>query len=112
MTKTSPPSGLSRQARQTWRELTVLHRFERHELEAFNRALLWWDRSDRAWTASETATGGDHTRLVKQAIDAANAALRHWRTLKFIDPAAVRRPGRPSDSEWSAKRKAQLQKVV
>ena len=107
--KSPPPQRLSQQSRRIWRQLTALHRFEPHELIAFERALGWWDRSDEWLQASEAAEGREQARLVKQSLDAATAALRHWRVLKFVDPAApARRPGRPSDSDWSRKRKAQV----
>jgi hypothetical protein len=111
-THPDPPAGLSRGARRIWRQLTALHDFEAHELIAFERALVWWDRSDEWMEASETATGRDRTALVKQSLDGANMALRHWRTLRFRDEDAARRPGRPSGDEWSAKRRAQLREAI
>jgi hypothetical protein len=105
-TQPDPPAGLSRGARRLWRQLTALHDFEQHELVAFGRALEWWDRSDAWIKASETATGGDRAVLVKQSLDAATMGLRHWRTLKFRDGEAARRPGRPSGDAWSPKRRA------
>ena len=91
------PRGLSARSRRIWRELTALHAFGAHEQMAFRRALEWWDRSDAWLAASQLATGPDQGRLVKQSLDAAAAALRYWRTLKFIDPGeATRRPGRRS----------------
>ena len=102
-----PPAGLSRASQRVWRELTALHAFEAHELIAFERALGWWDRSDRWLEASEAAEGREQARLVKQSLDAAQTALRYWRVLKFQDPAVPkRRPGRPSGADWSAERKA------
>jgi hypothetical protein len=102
-----PPAGLSAWAQATWRTLLDLHTFEAYERLSLTRALEWWDRSD-AWLAeSRTATGRDQGRLTKQAMDAANCALRHWRLLKFAPPTAVPiRPGRPSGFNWSEKRKA------
>jgi hypothetical protein len=114
-TSTQPdaPASLSRGSRRIWRQLTALHQFEAHELIAFERALSWWERSDEWLEASKKAEGREQAQLVKQAMDAANAALRHWRTLKFSDPdAGVRRPGRPSGDQWSAKRKAQLREAI
>jgi hypothetical protein len=100
-----PPAGLSAWAAATWRTLLDLHTFEEYERLSLTRALEWWDRSD-AWLAeSRTASGRDQARLTKQAMDAANCALRHWRLLKFAPPAAVpTRPGRPSGDAWSATR--------
>lgn len=90
------PEGLSPWACGIWHELLHLHDFERHELVTFERALRWWDRSDRA------ANDGD----LKLAIDCSSAALRHWRVLKFPAPAGIRRPGRPSGADWSPARQA------
>ena len=48
--------------------------------------------------------------LLKQAMDASTTGLRFWRQLKFTDGTPARRPGRPSDLDWSPKRKlAKLQ---
>jgi hypothetical protein len=43
--------------------------------------------------------------LLKLSLDASNAALRCWRTLKFPTPEGVRRPGRPSGDSWNRRRK-------
>jgi hypothetical protein len=93
-----------------WTTLTTRHHFEARELYVFERALKWWDQSDTWLLASETATGRDQARLVKQSMDAASAALRLWRSLKFVDVQAARRPGRPAGDNWSLKRR--LQKAV
>jgi hypothetical protein len=90
-----------------WTDLHALHDFDRHELVAFERALEWWDRSDQWLEESKAATGQDRSRLVKQSLDAATAALRCWKTLRFAAPGGTsKRPGRPSDSRWSAMRGA------
>ena len=44
---------------------------------------MWWDKSDAWLEASEAAEGREQAQLVKQSLDAAQTALRHWRTLKF-----------------------------
>jgi hypothetical protein len=101
-----PPRGLSAWARATWRQLTSIHVVEEHEAIALRRALRWWDLSDAWLRESEAVAGREQARLVKQSMDAANTALRHWRLLKFEAPAAVpARPGRPSGFNWSAARK-------
>jgi len=101
-----PPAGLSRWAQATWRALFTLHDFERYEQLMLHRALEWWDRADAWLVESQTATGPEQARLVKQSMDAANTALRHWRLLKFAPPATVpTRPGRPAGFNWSAARK-------
>jgi hypothetical protein len=101
-----PPTGLSPWARATWRALLEVHHFEHYEQLTLHRALAWWDRSDRWLVESETATGRERGQLVKQSMDSANTALRHWRLLKFASPTAVpTRPGRPSGFDWSAARK-------
>ena len=104
------PYGLSAWAAGVWGELTALHHFEQFELVAFERALRWFDLSDQWLTDAEAASGAERSRLVKQGMDAATSGLRFWRTLKFADDAAVRRPGRPSGDDWSAKRKLQAAK--
>ena len=102
-----PPAGLSRASQRVWQELTALHAFEPHELIAFDRALGWWDRSDTWLAASDKVEGRERSQLIEQSLDAGMAALRHWRTLKFLDPTVPkRRPGRPSGDDWSAQRKA------
>jgi hypothetical protein len=112
---TSPPvpKGLSTESMGIWKELTTLHRFEAHELVAFERALVWFDKSDAWLRDAEAAEGRLAASLVKMSMDASNCGLRYWRTLKFTDGTTARRPGRPPGDEWSAKRKAQkLQQVV
>ena len=101
-----PPAGLSPWARTTWRTLTQAHDFADHEIVVFERALRWWMASDAASTAAAEATGSELQRLTRR-VDAATAALRHWRALKFPVPEGVRRPGRPSGDAWSAQRKLQ-----
>jgi hypothetical protein len=100
------PQGLSSTSGVVWQSLTTQHRFEDFELVAFERALRWFDKADVWLTESATVTGPDQARLVKQSMDASNCGLRYWRTLKFVAGVA-RRPGRPSDTEWSPKRKLQ-----
>jgi hypothetical protein len=99
------PKGLSVRSREIWDELTTLHRFEPHELVAFTRALTWWDRADGWLREADAAEGKTAVLLVKMSMDASNCGLRYWRTLKFSDGTAARRPGRPSGDDWSAKRK-------
>jgi hypothetical protein len=110
MTTVPVPKGLSRGSADIWRALTTAHVFEQHELIMFERALVWFDKADAWLRASTAASGRAQAALVKQSMEASTCGLRYWRTLKFVDGAAARRPGRPSGDDWSAKRK--LQKVV
>ena len=100
------PAGLSPASTEVWQTLTGQHSFADYELVAFERALRWFDQADAWLTASATVMGPDQARLVKQSMDASNCGLRYWRTLKFVAGVA-RRPGRPSDAEWSPKRRLQ-----
>jgi hypothetical protein len=100
----TPPKGLSKWARGVFTTLTAQHEFQDFELVAFERALRWWDVSDKAGVDAAAATGGEAARLSKLSIDASSAAVRHWRLLKFTG-GAVRRPGRPSGDAWSQHRK-------
>src|SRR5215467_10950814 len=91
-----PPGDLSAWARGVWRELMLENDFARHEIVAFTRALTWWDLEDVLRLEAESLSGGEKERRLKAAADASTTALRHWRTLKFVDPAKpARRPGRP-----------------
>lgn len=103
--KQPAPKGLSRASRRIWRELTLTHDFGAHELVAFERALKWWDVSDTAFADAESRTGRERAELMKLSLDASNAALRCWRTLRFPAPIGARRPGRPAGNDWSAHRK-------
>ena len=100
------PEGLSAASQAVWRDLLAQHRFERHELEALANALTWQDESTALRAEAERASEPQRSKLRKLAMDAATCSLRYWRTLKFVDGTA-RRPGRPSDDGWSAKRKLQ-----
>ena len=101
------PRGLSPRSRAIWRDLVTEYTFEKNELVSLRRALEWFDRSD-ALIASAVGTTDARERaaLLKQAKDASNCGLRYWRTLKFTEGVATRRPGRPSDDAWSLKRQA------
>src|SRR5262245_44835716 len=112
MKKTSVPRGLSAKSREIWRRLTAEYAFEVHESAQLEAALRWQDRSEELATQASTANERMRPRLVKLAMDAASTSLRFWRALKFFDPAnPTRRPGRPSDGEWSAQRKAQMREA-
>jgi hypothetical protein len=106
------PKGLSTGSRGIWNELTTLHRFEAHELVAFERALRWFDRADAWLKEADAAEGKTAVLLVKMSMDASNCGLRYWRTLKFTDGVAARRPGRPSGDNWSLTRQLQAAKAV
>jgi hypothetical protein len=99
-----PPAGLSKWARGVWSTLLADNDFSDSELVAFTRALRWWDLSDKLLAEAATAESG-RAQLTKLSLDAATSALRHWRVLKFTDPAKpTRRPGRPGGEAWSAQR--------
>jgi hypothetical protein len=104
---TSAPKGLSVKSAAIWQELTEHHKFEAHERVAFERSLRWFDRSDVLLLAADKAEPREAAQLFKLAMDAATSGLRFWRTLKFTDGTAARRPGRPSDADWSRKRQLQ-----
>ena len=89
-----------------WLDLLAQHRFERHELVALGNALKWEDMTTALLADAERANEPERSKLRKLAMDAATCSLRFWRSLKFSD-GTVRRPGRPSDDQWSAKRKLQ-----
>jgi len=97
---TSPPvpKGLSPKSRGTWKTLTTSsptseNRWQAQELVGLERALRWFNRADDWLVAAEGAQGREAQQLVKQSMDASNCGLRYWRTLKFSDAAAARRPG-------------------
>ena len=100
-------AGLSAWAKGVKADLLGRNDFAPHELVCFERALTWFDLSDRLVLEAEGLIGRERDAKLKAAGDAATTALRHWRTLKFVDPSRPeRRPGRPSDTAWSAQRRA------
>jgi hypothetical protein len=101
------PAGLSPLSQGVWGDLLGQHHFERQELEALAQALKWQDVSAGLLAHAEAATEPDRSKLFKLAMDAATCSLRFWRVLKFTDGAGARRPGRPSDDNWSQQRKLQ-----
>ena len=106
----APPAGLSAWAQGWWEELLDGHAFASFEILLLEKALLAWDREAKWLAESEAATGREQARLVKQSLDAGQAALRAWKTLRFSDPARPpRRAGRPSGPHWSAVRKAAIE---
>jgi hypothetical protein len=101
-TATKPPAGLSRWAKGVWRELMAGNEFTANEVVTFARALTWFDQSDALLAEAAGLTGRQKDAKVRAAGDAATAALRFWRGLKFTDPAKpARRPGRPPGGGWS-----------
>ena len=106
------PKGLTAGSRGIWDELTSIHQFEQFELVAFERALRWFDRADAWLKEADAAQGKTAVLLVKMSMDASNCGLRYWRTLKFTDGTAARRPGRPSGDNWNLKRQLQAAKAV
>jgi hypothetical protein len=109
---TPAPKGLTPKSAAIWHELTERHAFEAHERVAFERALRWFDKADGWLRAADAAEAREAVQLVKMSMDASNCGLRYWRTLKFVDGTAARRPGRPSGDDWSLKRKLQAVKAV
>jgi hypothetical protein len=102
-----PPAGLSKWARGVWTTLLRDNDFSDSEIVAFTRALRWWDLSDSLLAEANAAQGGARAQMTKLSLDAATSALRHWKVLKFTDPAnPSRRPGRPGGVDWSSGRKA------
>lgn len=112
--KSEQPNDLSEKSAAIWQQVTAENTFGAHELPLLEAWLRWSDRSEGWYAEAQAATKDrERVRLLKQSLDAATAALRFRRALKFTDPgAATRRPGRPSDSNWSAKRKAQLREAI
>jgi hypothetical protein len=95
------PSGLSRRSRALWTELHSANDFAPHEDDQLERALRWYDVADRLLHEAEKLDGRERGARLKAAGDAATTGLRHWRTLKFVDPTKpARRPGRPSGKRW------------
>ena len=95
------PSGLSRRSRALWTELHSANDFAAHEDDQLERALRWFDVAARLLREAETLNGPLALVRLKAASDAATTGLRHWRTLKFVDPAKPsRRPGRPPGKPW------------
>jgi hypothetical protein len=99
------PPGLSAWAGRIWLQLTSRHDFADYELLALEKSLRWWDLSDRWLAESASLEGAAQAGKVKQSLDASQAGLRYWRTLKFAPPAGTaRRIGRPAGDGWSARR--------
>jgi len=101
MTNPRPPSGLSRRSRALWTELHSANDFAAHEDDQLERALKWYDVADSLLREAERLDGRERGARLKAAGDAATTGLRHWRTLKFVDPTRpTRRPGRPPGKPW------------
>ena len=105
MSNPRPPSGLSPRSRALWTELHSANDFAPHEDDQLERALRWYDVADRLLHEAEKLDGRERGARLKAAGDAATTGLRHWRTLKFTDPAKPsRRPGRPPGTGWTPMR--------
>jgi hypothetical protein len=90
------PPGLSTRNRTLWADLHVANDFAPHEDDQLGRALRWFDVADCLQREAGKLKGPERIARLKSAGDAATTGLRHWRTLKFVDPAKpARRPGRP-----------------
>jgi len=97
----NPPAGLSRWAKEVWRELMAENTFMPHEVVTFTRALTWFDLADALQLEAEGLHGREKDAKLKAAGDASTTGLRFWRTLKFVDPTRpARRPGRPPGKTW------------
>ena len=97
-----PPKDLSPWGKRVWLELLASHDFAPHELVVFVRALQWFGVADTLRLEADGLRGRERDAKLKAAGDASTAALRHWRILKFVDPARpARRPGRPSGKPWT-----------
>ena len=101
----NPPAGLSRWAKEVWRELMAENTFMPHEVVTFTRALTWFDLADALQVEAEGLSGREKDAKLRAAGDASTTGLRFWRTLKFVDPAKpTRRPGRPPGKGWAQMR--------
>jgi len=99
------PGGLSAWQLGVKQALMEANDFAPHELVTFARALQWWDLADQLLQEATSLTGRERLARLKAAGDASTAALRHWRGLRFVDPARpAPRIGRPSGSRWDAPR--------
>src|SRR5215831_18643957 len=106
------PSGLSRRSRALWTELHSANDFAAHEDDQLERALRWYDVADRLLHEAEKLDGRERAARLKAAGDAATTGLRHWRTLKFTDPAKpARRSERPSGKSWAQMRADMLRRL-
>jgi len=96
---------LSEKSAALWRRLMKRDSFELHERVALERALTWFDVSDRLALEADSAAGTARAALLKSSMDASTAGLRYWRQLKWIDPSrpAVKLGRKPGDA-WSLKR--------
>jgi hypothetical protein len=96
-----PPSGLSRRAQARWAKLHELNDFLPHEDFQLEYALTWFDQADVLRREARKLRGRERAARLKSAAEASTVGLRHWRTLKFSDPAKpARRPGRPPGKPW------------
>jgi len=109
MTNPRPPSGLSPRSRALWTELHSANDFAAHEDDQLERALKWYDVADRLLCEAEKLNGRERSARLKAAGDAATTGLRHWRTLKFTDPARPVRLGRPPGRNWAPMQANMLQ---
>src|SRR6266542_5325759 len=96
-----PPAGLLPLSRALWIDLHEVNHFAAHEDYQLEPSLRWFDETARLRDEAEALTGRDRAQRSRAAMDASTTGLRHWRTLKFTDPAKPpRRPGRPPGRGW------------
>ena len=91
---TLPRALKTRESRARWATMTTAYQFSTAESIALTEHLLANER------AVKYERQGKHELAQKER----QAAHRWWRSLKFTSGAA-RRPGRPSDREWSSTRR-------
>jgi len=89
------PAKLSAESRERWDTLTSAYTFTTAEQVALTEHLL----------AKERAAKYEHDGKLELAQKERMAAARWWRVLKF-DAGDWKRPGRPSETAWSAQRRA------
>ncbi len=103
-----PPSGLSERSKGIWTRLCRTWDFEAADLEILQRSLENMDLGDtlleQAVSAGFTSPAGKAALGARRDVQA--LALKYWAALKLHGGGdGVRRPGRPSDDGWSAKRR-------
>jgi hypothetical protein len=93
--KAKAPRELSAKSREKWLLFTSEYEFSTAELEVLAQSLLAADRAE-VFTRK-----GDHEMALKWSQN----AMRWFKHLKFSTGGAVRKPGHPSDTEWSEQRR-------
>jgi hypothetical protein len=108
----SAPAGLSSRSAKLWAEILEHSEPEYpHEFGFLERALAAHDLADTLRTQAKAAGYGTPTgaRLLGAARDADAVALKYFAALKIrADDEKEPRPGRPSDTRWSAMRRRRM----